>query len=158
MKIEPQFISAPGGGRLVIITEDEYNALLEAQDDADDLAAAINGRKSMAEEGAIPTEVSRAIRAGAHPVRAWRDHRGFSQAQLADAAGFTQAAIARIEAAAAGAGKPETRRKIADALGAPLWSIGRLDAAALGIATDMVSRAAEAYRGPVTRVAAGESD
>jgi ribosome-binding protein aMBF1 (putative translation factor) len=140
MKMEPQFITAPGGERLVIITEAEYDALLADREDADDLAAAMRGRKSIAEEGAIPAEVSQAIRFGARPIRAWRSYRGMSQATLAEKTGFTQAAIARIEAAPADAGKPETRRKIAEALGAPLWSIGRAEASSLSASTDAISR------------------
>lgn len=124
MFMDPQFITAPGGERLVIITEAEYNELLAARDDADDLAAAVRGRASIAEDGAIPAEVSRAIRAGMHPIAAWRAHRNMSQAQLADRVGITQAAIGRIEKAAAGAGRPATRQAIAAALDAPLWAIG----------------------------------
>jgi hypothetical protein len=122
MKMEPQFISAPDGTRLVIITEAEYQALLEAQEDADDLAAAINGMKSMADDGAVPAEVSRAIRSGAHPIAAWRQFRRFSQAQLAEKVNVTQAAIARLEGAPIGAGKIVTRRAIADAVGAPYYA------------------------------------
>ena len=123
MKIEPQFISAPGGGRMVIITEDEYNALLEAQDDADDLAAAIKARASIELEGAIPAEVAVRVRNGVNPILAWRTYRALSQAGLAEKCGLTQAAIARIEKAGTDAGRPETRSKIAEALDAPLWSI-----------------------------------
>jgi hypothetical protein len=122
MKMEPQFISAPDGTRLVIITEAEYQALLEAQEDADDLAAALNGMRSVAEDGAVPAEVSRAIRSGTHPIMAWRQFRRLSQAQLADKANVTQAAIARLEGAPIGAGKIVTRRAIADAVGAPYYA------------------------------------
>ena len=124
MKFQPQFISAPDGTRLVIITEAEYNSLLEDRDDADDLAAALRGLKSIADEGAVPAEVSRGVRGGKHPIAAWRGYRELSQAQLAKRVGVTQAAIARIESADADVGRPETRRKIAEALDAPLWSIG----------------------------------
>lgn len=123
MKMDPQFISAPDGSWLVIITEAEYRQLLDARDDADDLAAAFRGRDSIAEEGTIPAEVSRAIRAGKHPIAAWRECREISQAALAERIGVTQAAIARLERAPVGSGKPETRRKIAAALDAPAWSI-----------------------------------
>lgn len=124
MKMDPQFITAPGGERLVIITETEYRALLDARDDADDLAAAINGRASIAEDGAIPAGVVRAVRNGVHPIHAWRVHRDMTQAELAEKSGVTQAAIARIETAGPDAGRPATRKAIATALDAPLWSIG----------------------------------
>ena len=122
MKMEPQFISAPDGTRLVIITETEYQALLDAQEDADDLAAAVNGMKSVTGDGALPAEVSRAIRSGTHPIAAWRQFCRFSQAQLAEKAKVTQAAIARLESVPIGAGKIITRRAIADAVGAPYYA------------------------------------
>jgi transcriptional regulator with XRE-family HTH domain len=67
--------------------------------------------------------VSRAIRAGTHPIAAWRAYRDLSQVQLAEMVNLTQGAIARIERAGGDAGKPATRRAIAEALDAPLWAI-----------------------------------
>lgn len=123
MKHEPQFITAPDGSRLVILAEAVYLALIEADEDARDTAAAVAGLESIGRDGAIPSDVAYAMLDGANPVAAWRAYRGLSQAQLADAAGLTQAAVARIEKAAPGAGRASTRKAIAAALDAPLWSL-----------------------------------
>src|SRR6476469_6646003 len=47
---------------------------------------------------ALPMPVSERCDAGAHPVRAWREFRGFSQTQLALVAGISRAYLAQIEA------------------------------------------------------------
>ncbi|MFN7400487.1 MAG: helix-turn-helix transcriptional regulator [Sandaracinobacter sp.] len=119
---EPQFITAPGGARLVVLPEADYLALIEAREDAADEAAAAEGLDSLSREGGIPADVLYAIQDGANPVAAWRQWHGMSQAELAYRAGLTQAAIARIESAKPGAGRPETRKAIATALGAPVWA------------------------------------
>jgi transcriptional regulator with XRE-family HTH domain len=45
----------------------------------------------------IPVHVRRAIEEGAHPVRAWREYRNHSQAQLAALVGISRAYLAQIE-------------------------------------------------------------
>lgn len=123
MIASPQYVTTPAGDRLVVLTEAEFNALSRAAEDASDAAAAREGLGSLARDGGMPAEVLYAVQDGANPVAAWRRHRGWSQAELAQRAGLTQAGVARIEAAKSGAGRPATRRKLADALGAPLWSL-----------------------------------
>lgn len=120
MTFQPQNFTAPDGTEMVIIPRAHYEALLEAAEDADDLAAAYAARRSAETEGTIPAEVSRDVRAGRNPVAAWRRHRGMSQAELASRAGITQAAVARIESAPAGSGRPATLESLAAALGAPI--------------------------------------
>jgi DNA-binding XRE family transcriptional regulator len=126
MEYRPQQFTAPDGTRLVVITEDHYHALLEAAEDADDLAAAASElmRMRVSDDGAIPAHVSRDIRSGKPPLAVWRSHRGLTQTALADASGVPQSAIARIEAGK-GYGRPETRKALAAALDAPLWSLDR---------------------------------
>src|SRR3546814_11726678 len=88
-----------------------------SSDLADDLAAAIKGRKSIDEEGAVPAVVARAIRAGQNPVFAWRRYNGMTQADLADRVDVTQAAIARLEAAPVGSGRRTNLEATAEAPG-----------------------------------------
>lgn len=118
---EPQYITAPDGSRMVVLPEADYRALVEAHEDAVDAAAATAGIASLARDGGIPADVLFAIQDGTNPVAAWRAWAGISQTELANRAGLTQAAIARIESAKPGAGRPATRKAIAAALGAPLW-------------------------------------
>jgi transcriptional regulator with XRE-family HTH domain len=47
----------------------------------------------------LPLPVSQRCDAGIHPVRAWREFRGFTQTQLAMVAGISRAYLAQIEAA-----------------------------------------------------------
>ncbi|MBM9536305.1 helix-turn-helix domain-containing protein [Desulfobulbus alkaliphilus] len=67
--------------------------------------------------GMIPNEVVGAvIMEGKTPVRAWREHLGFTQDELAAKAGMTQAALSQIES-----GEHKTRKatleKLALAMG-----------------------------------------
>jgi DNA-binding XRE family transcriptional regulator len=129
MGFEPQRFTAPDGTSMVVITEDHYRLLLEAAEDADDLAAAASVLSEMRhpDREHIPADVSRTIRAGMHPVAAWRKFHDMTQAALADIADVPQSLISRIEAGK-GYGRPETRRAIAKALSAPLWSLEQEEA------------------------------
>jgi predicted transcriptional regulator len=65
----------------------------------------------------IPNDVvGKIIMGRLHPVRAWREHLGLTQGEVAERAEMTQAALAQIES-----GKHKTRqatlKKLADALG-----------------------------------------
>ena len=67
----------------------------------------------------VPNEVVALVFAGdLSPMRAWREHLGLTQAEVATRAGITQAAYAQMETAA----KPRatTRKKIAAAPGITL--------------------------------------
>ncbi|EIC21252.1 helix-turn-helix domain-containing protein [Thiorhodovibrio frisius] len=72
----------------------------------------------------IPNEVvGKIIMDEQHPIRAWREHLGLTQAEVAQRAEMSQAALAQIES-----GKHKTRvatmEKLADALG---LSVAQLD-------------------------------
>ena len=54
-------------------------------------------RLARGEEETIPAPVVDRLLAGEPPVRVWREHRGLTQAQLAEAAGVTQSMVAMIE-------------------------------------------------------------
>lgn len=118
MAFQPHRFAAPDGTELVIITAAEYERLLDAAEELQDIADAerISGRIA-AGEPTIPAEVvNLMINDGLSPLAAWRRYRGMSQAQLAERAGMTQAAVARLEKAGAGSGRPETRKALAKAL------------------------------------------
>ena len=122
-KTKPEYFDAEDGTKMVRLRADVFDELLESLEDAEDSLAAIAARAQVDAEGCIPAVVSRAIRNGTNPVRAWRGYRGMTQAALAEAANIRQPAIVRIEKASSGAGRPDTLRKIAAALDAPLWSL-----------------------------------
>jgi len=129
MTFQPHRFAAPDGTELVIITAEEYKRLLAAAEELEDIADAerISGQIA-AGEPTIPGEVvNLMITEGLNPVAAWRRHRGLSQVELAERAGVSQAAVARLEKAEAGSGRAETRRAIANALGVPLSALDPLD-------------------------------
>jgi hypothetical protein len=90
------------GRQMVMVPADIYDRLR-------DLAA-------QALAAAAPSAVTAAIAAGAHPIAAWRRHRGLSQHALAARSGVSRVWISRIEMGA-GHGTPATRTRLADALG-----------------------------------------
>ena len=67
-------------------------------------------------EETLPHESVRRLLAGESPCKVWREHRGLTQAELAQAAGLSQPAIAQIES---GQRKPGVAalQKLAKALG-----------------------------------------
>jgi transcriptional regulator with XRE-family HTH domain len=64
----------------------------------------------------LPAPVRQAIAGGSHPIRAWRDHRQFNQAQLAALVGISRAYLAQIEGGER-TGTLEVMARIARALG-----------------------------------------
>lgn len=57
-------------------------------------------RRFARDEGLIPHEVVSATVDGASPMKAWREHLGLTQAEVAARMGISQAAYAQSEAAA----------------------------------------------------------
>lgn len=151
--LHPALFVDDDGNEMVMITRARFEELLAAEEDADDLAAAVKARKSIDEEGAVPAVVSRAIRAGQNPVFAWRRYNGMTQADLADRADVTQAAIARIEAGPIGSGRRATLEAIAEALRAPIDSIDPIDNSPTGKMRRVVAESTDALTGRVLRVA-----
>ena len=60
--------------------------------DYDDAKIAIEAGEEL-----IPAEIPFAIMDGANPVKVWREHRGLTQQQLADAAGISPSYLSQIE-------------------------------------------------------------
>lgn len=120
MTYQPQHFVAPDGTRLVVITEAEYSRLRALADEARDVAA-IAARVET--EGTIPAAVLDAILdRGITAVKAWREYRGLTQAELARKAGLSQPFIGKIESGAV-YGRPATRKALAAALDAPVWAL-----------------------------------
>lgn len=125
------FFTAPDGTELAVITRDELlrlRGLDQQDDDAADIAAADRARH--ASDVRIPSAVVDAMLAGETPIAAWRKHRGISQAELAERAGVTQAAISRLETvgvAGVPSGRLGTRRAIAKALDVSIEALEPLD-------------------------------
>jgi len=110
-----------GKPAFVILPYEEYKALIEVAEDADDVTALARfaQRYASGEEETVPAEVVDRLLAGESPLRVWREHRGMTAAQVAEAAGITPAHVSKLES---GKGSPSVRVlvKIADVLNVSL--------------------------------------
>ena len=105
------------GERLAVLPIAVYERLIEAAEDrADDAAArAAASRREQGEEY-VPVELVDQLLSGTNPLRAWREFRGLSQAELAVAAGCQQAMVSHIEQGRR-TGSAPLLRKLADVVG-----------------------------------------
>lgn len=104
MRSEPQFIHAPGGDEMVVLTRADYDDLVaraaEADEDEAD-AALFDERMADLKAGrdvVLPAEVSRLVLKGATLPRALRKWRGLTQVQLAEMTGLAQSYLSELEA------------------------------------------------------------
>lgn len=107
----------PAGEELVIIPVAEYEALLEALEMAEDVAAydEAKRRKAAGEDEGVPAEFVYRLMDGESPIRVWRDFRGLSAKDLAAAAGVSTAYLSEMETGKKD-GSVATLKAIADAL------------------------------------------
>lgn len=99
--IDYQTIFEAGVPRYAVVPFDDFKRLLAAAGEADPT---------------IPHAVLSATVDGASPLRAWREHLGVSQADIADRMGISQSAYSQMEASHDRLRK-NTRERIAGALG-----------------------------------------
>ena len=121
LDINPKMISVEGT-EMVLLTRAEFDALVaianEAAEDAEDAEIY---RQAMADLKAgydviLPVEVSARCRKGESLLRAVRNWRGLTQAEVAEKAGLTQGYLSDLESGKR-EGAPQTLRKIAEAMG-----------------------------------------
>jgi DNA-binding XRE family transcriptional regulator len=112
-----QIITTPSGERLVVLPEHEFEVLLAAAEDAADSEAIRRFEEKLAagEEEFIPAEYVYRMLDGENRVAVWREFRGLTSKQLAEAAGITQAYLSQIETGKRD-GTVGTMKKIAEAL------------------------------------------
>jgi transcriptional regulator with XRE-family HTH domain len=95
-----------GSAQHAILPWEEYQALLRT----------VEARGGLPSRPGLPEPVRHAIAAGTHPVRAWREHRGLNQGQLAAIVGISRAYLAQIEGGER-TGTIDVMARIARALG-----------------------------------------
>ena len=106
------------GKRFALLPEDVWERVRDAVEEAEDIADI--ERFDRADDGVrIPGAVAFAIADGAHPLRAWREHRGLSQERLAEAADLSKAYVSQIESGKR-TGSARTLRALAKALTVPI--------------------------------------
>lgn len=88
----------------VTLARAEYEALIEALEDAEDIAAireaelreALEG-KARARRNYLPMALVDRLLEGEHPIRVWRAHRGLTREALAASAGVAPSYLTEIE-------------------------------------------------------------
>ena len=96
---------------IVVLRRATYDALMAAVEDARDARALadLRAREAAGEAEYVPIELADRIFAGAHPVRAWREHRSLTLGALAKSAGIAPSYLSEIEAGR----KPGSTRALA---------------------------------------------
>ncbi|MBV8775762.1 MAG: helix-turn-helix transcriptional regulator [Alphaproteobacteria bacterium] len=97
---------------------DDVAAVAAARADDDLLAARVEAKRGTAVETTIPVEVVKAELAGAHPIRAWRNHRNWTVATLSAKSGVSRETIERLETRRT-VGSAATLAVLARSLGVP---------------------------------------
>ena len=93
-----QVIEKAGKPEWAIIAYEDYQRLLADAEMLQDVHAYDEAKHAVAEgEELVPSEVTYAILDGANPIRVWREHRGLSPQQLAQAAGISVPYLSQIE-------------------------------------------------------------
>lgn len=110
-----QFIEI-NGRKMAVLPVDDYERLMEAVEDQDDIAAAERAeRRRTAGEEYVPSEMVDRLVDGENALRVWRQYRQLSIARLAEVSGINKATISQLENEKA-FGRPATWRSLADAL------------------------------------------
>ncbi len=102
-------------------------ALKEARELDEDLADCIALEEARRrDEETVPHELVKRLMAGEHPMKVYREHRGLTQAALAERTGLSAMYLSQIETGRRG-GSTKTLRKIARALNVDLDDLARWD-------------------------------
>ena len=99
MSARIQYIERDGRREYAVVPIDAYRLLLEKAEMLDDIRDFDEALRELenGEDELVPGEVVHRLIDGEPPVRVWREHRGLTQAQLAEQAGVTQGAVAQLE-------------------------------------------------------------
>jgi DNA-binding XRE family transcriptional regulator len=94
-----------GKPAFVVLPYEDYQALRELADDADDARALARfaRRHAAGEAQTVPIALVDRLMAGESPLRVWREHRGLTAAALAAAVDITPAHVSKLET---GRGEP----------------------------------------------------
>ena len=109
-----QIIEHEGRPEWAVLRYEEYLGLLERLEEADDGRAFDRAKADLASgnDELIPAVVVDRLSAGESPLRVWREHRGLTQQELAEAVGRGKAYISQLETGAR-SGAPGTLRALA---------------------------------------------
>ncbi|MCK0198974.1 helix-turn-helix domain-containing protein [Ancylobacter sp. 6x-1] len=119
-----QTFKTPSGETMVVLSQADYEALVEAASEAADAAAVRSFKERIAsgEEELLPSAMVDRILSGENPILVWREHRGLSARAVAEKIGIAPSFLSQIENGKR-EGSVETLKKIAKALGVTLDDI-----------------------------------
>lgn len=112
-----QIIKKDGKPEYAVVPIDEYQVLLQASEDLDELLAFDNAVREMQAEYSdlVPHEIAKRLVSGERPLKVWREYRGLTQVELAAQANLSQGQIAQMESGKR-EGKVSVLRKLAQIL------------------------------------------
>ena len=102
-KVEPlnernvQIIEKDGQPEYAVLPIEEYRRLIDSLEDSADCAAIDRAVSEDAAGETVPGQVVNAILDGAPPLRAWRQHRGFTLEALAKRTGVSKGYLSQVE-------------------------------------------------------------
>ena len=116
-----QVIEKDGKPDFYVVPADIWERVKDLVEDAEDAAAYA---EAVAKDDGVrfPAPVAYAIADGAHPLKAWREHKGLTLQALADAAGVSKPYISQLEGGKR-AGTTATLKKLSVALGVPIGAL-----------------------------------
>lgn len=88
-----------GGRKMAVLPIEDYQRLAQIAEDREDIAAAAEAERRR-KEGMeyLPASMVNRILDGENALRAWREYRGMTMAQLAAQSGYGYSMISKIEA------------------------------------------------------------
>jgi len=122
-----QIIRRNGEPEYAVLPYDEYEALVakaEAVDDAGAFDRAV-AELERGDDELVPATLVRRLSAGESPIKVWRDHRGYTQTELAERAGLSQSYVAMLESGSRSGGMSNLAR-VARALSVDLDELSPL--------------------------------
>ena len=99
MKEEIQIIERDGKPEWAILPYEDYLHLIEQAEHLEDIKDfdSISAAMERGDEELIPAEVVNAILDGQNPIKIWREYRGLTQQQVADAIQISKPYLSQIE-------------------------------------------------------------
>ena len=95
MKIHPQIIKKSGTPIFVVLPYEEYKNIIELLEDIEDIKAVQEADKDGSES--FPLELMQKIATSKKPIKAFREYRNISQADLARTVGVSRQYINQLE-------------------------------------------------------------
>jgi DNA-binding XRE family transcriptional regulator len=93
-----QIITKDGKPEWAVIPYSTYQRLTEDAEMLQDIRDYDRAKQAIEDgEELVPGQVTFAILDGENPIKVWREHRGLTQQQLADAAGISASHLSQIE-------------------------------------------------------------